>query len=114
MGIKFFMLCIRTLTSIYMWKKIDLSLLHPFFAKHNINNKMSFNWNAMNKQMIYQDYLFWHQRAKESQAIGNCQSAYFERMMSNSQWVASGNIPDPGHQTAAELMLKCAIKKKSK
>jgi hypothetical protein len=70
---------------------------------------MSFNWST--QQMIYQDYLFWHQAAKASQAIGDCQSAFSQRMMANSQWVASSHTPDRGHQIAADLMLKCAIKK---
>lgn len=72
---------------------------------------MSTDWNSINKQHIYQDYLFWHQKAKESQAQGDCVSAFSQRMMANSQWIASGHQPDVGHQIATQNQLVCAMKK---
>jgi hypothetical protein len=61
---------------------------------------------------IYQDYQFWHNAAKQSQASGNCESAAIQRMMAMGDWIASGHTPDQGHYTIIENLQKCAAKRR--
>jgi len=60
------------------------------------------------RELVYQDYQFWHTQAKQAEAAGDYDRAYWWRRRATAQWIASGHKHDKGHDRWEQYLCQLA------